>query len=361
MSITKKSFGRLADGRETDLYILTNASGASVEITNYGGILRAINVPDKNGVLDNVVLGYNDVNGYVPTCGYLGALIGRVGNRIANGECTLNGRKLTLAKNEGGVTHLHGGNVGFNLKLWDVTPIEGICQDQLILKYTSPDGEEGYPGTLKVMVTYTFTDENELMLRYEAVSDQDTLCNLTNHTYFNLCGEASGKKILDHIFEMNCDTFTVVDERCIPTGEQRDVTGTPFDFRAPTRVGDRLAMTQEDEQLRFGTGIDHNFNINDFEAGLRFAVEVSDPDSGRVMDVFTDMPAVQFYAANNLHGVNPGSSGRVYAPHEGFCLETQFAPDSINHPEFIDSVLRAGEKYDFTTIFAFDVMGDEED
>ena len=361
MSIIKKSFGRLADGRETDLYIMTNASGASVEITNYGGILRAINVPDQNGVLGPVVLGYNDVNGYVPTCGYLGALIGRVGNRIAGGECELNGEKLTLAKNENGVTHLHGGNVGFNLKLWDVTPIEGICQDQLILKYTSPDGEEGYPGTLKVMVTYTFTDENELMLRYEAVSDQDTLCNLTNHTYFNLCGEASGKKILDHIFEMNCDTFTVVDERCIPTGEQRDVTGTPFDFRAPTRAGDRLAMTQEDEQLRFGTGIDHNFNINDFEAGLRFAVEVSDPDSGRVMDVFTDMPAVQFYAANNLHGVNPGSSGRVYAPHEGFCLETQFAPDSINHPEFIDSVLRAGEKYDFTTIFAFDVMGDEED
>ena len=361
MSIVKKSFGKLPDGREADLYILTNASGASVEITNYGGILRAVNVPDKDGKIGNVVLGYNDVSGYIPTSGYLGALIGRVGNRIAGGECTLNGKKLTLAKNEKGITHLHGGNVGFNEKLWDATPLEGICQDQLILRYTSPDGEEGYPGTLRVMVTYTFTDENELMLRYEAVSDKDTLCNLTNHSYFNLNGEAGGRTIEDHIFEMNCDTFTVVDKNCIPTGEQRDVTGTPFDLREPTRVGDGLAKTASDEQMSFGGGYDHNFNINDFEAGLRFAAEVVDPESGRVMDVFTDMPAVQFYTANALKGVNPGSSGRVYGPREAFCLETQFAPDSINHPEFIDSVLRAGEKYDFTTIFAFDVVGEDEE
>ena len=186
MSIVKKSFGRLPDGREADLYVLTNATGASVEITNYGGIVRAINVPDKAGKLGNVVLGYNDAAGYCPTTGYLGALIGRVGNRIAKGECELNGEQLHLAKNERGVTHLHGGNVGFNEKLWDVTPVEGICEDLLILKYTSPDGEEGYPGTLRVLVTYTFTDENELIIRYEAVSDKDTLCNLTNHTYFNL-------------------------------------------------------------------------------------------------------------------------------------------------------------------------------
>ncbi len=359
MSIVKKSFGKLPDGREADLYVLTNNSGASVEITNYGGIIRAINVPDKTGKIGNVVLGYNDVAGYCPTTGYLGALIGRVGNRIANGECELNGVKLTLAKNEKGITHLHGGKEGFNVKLWDVTPIEGICEDILIMKYTSPDGEEGYPGELKVMVTYTFTDENELLIRYEAVSDKDTLCNLTNHTYFNLNGEAGGKNIEDHIFEMNCDTFTVVDERCIPTGEQRDVTDTPFNFREPRRVGDSLALTDSDEQLGFGGGIDHNFNINDYEAGLRFAAEVTDPESGRVMDVFTDMPAVQLYCGNTLKGVNPGSSGRVYGKREGFCLETQFAPDSINHPEFIDSVLHAGEKYDFTTIFTFDIA--EED
>ena len=359
MSISCKSFGKLPDGREAALYTMTNASGASVEISNYGGIIRAINVPDKAGRLGNVVLGYNDVSGYVPTCGYLGALIGRVGNRIANGECELNGKKLTLAKNEGGVTHLHGGNVGFNEKFWDVTPIEGICEDTLILKYVSPDGEEGYPGTLRVLVTYTWTDENELIVRYEALSDQDTLCNLTNHTYFNLNGEAGGKTIEDHVFEMNCDTFTVVDARCIPTGEQRDVTGTPFDLREPKRVGDSLALTDRDEQLGFGQGIDHNFNINDFEAGLRFTAEVTDPDSGRVMDVFTDMPAVQLYCGNCLEGIHPGSSGRVYGKREGFCLETQFAPDSINHPEFIDSVLHAGEKYDFTTIFAFDIADAE--
>ena len=358
MSITKKPFGKLSDGRAADLYILTNAGGASVEITNYGGILRAVNVPDRDGHIESVVLGYNDVSGYEPTVGYIGALIGRVGNRIAGGECILNGKKLTLAKNERGVTHLHGGNVGFNMKLWDVQCVEGICQDSLILRYTSPDGEEGYPGTLKVQVTYTFTDDDELIIRYEAVSDQDTLCNLTNHSYFNLSGEASGKTIEDHIFEMNCDTFTVVDELCIPTGEQRDVTGTPFDFREPTRVGDRLALTPLDEQLSYGGGIDHNFNINDFEAGLRFAAEVTDPASGRVMNVFTDMPAVQLYCGNALKGVNPGTSGRVYGKREGFCLETQFAPDSINHPEFIDSVLHAGEKYDFTTIFTFDIAED---
>ena len=360
MSIVKKSFGTLADGRAADLYILTNASGASVEISSYGGIVRAINVPDKAGKLGNVVLGYNDVNGYVPTCGYLGALIGRVGNRIANGECELNGKKLTLAKNEGGVTHLHGGNSGFNEKIWDVTPIEGICEDSLIMKYTSPDGEEGYPGTLKVMVTYTWTDENELLLRYEAVSDKDTLCNLTNHTYFNLEGEASGHTIADHIFEINADTFTVVgDKKCIPTGEQRDVTGTPFDLREPKRAGDGLDLTDQDEQLSYGGGYDHNFNVNDYDAGLRFAVEVTDPVSGRVMDVFTDMPCIQFYAGNGLESIHEGTSGRKYHKREGFCLETQFCPDSINHPEWLDSVLYAGEKYDFTTIYSFDIAEEE--
>ena len=360
MSIIKRSFGKLADGREADLFILTNASGASVEITNYGGIVRAINVPDKSGKIGNVVLGYNDVNGYIPTCGYLGALIGRVGNRIANGECEVSGRKLTLAKNENGVTHLHGGDSGFNEKLWDATPIEGICEDNLILKYVSPDGEEGYPGTLKVMVTYTWTDENELLIRYEAVSDKDTLCNLTNHTYFNLEGEASGHTIADHTFEINADTFTVVgDSKCIPTGEQRDVTGTPFDLRQPVRAGDGLDLTDKDEQMGFGGGYDHNFNVNDYEAGLRFAVEVTEPVSGRVMDVFTDMPCIQFYAGNGLESIHEGSSGRKYHKREGFCLETQFCPDSINHPELLDTVLYAGEKYDYTTIYAFDVA--EED
>lgn len=358
MSITKKPFGKTPCGCDADLYILTNANGSSVEITNFGGILRAINVPDRNGEIGNILLGYPTVEGYTPLNGYLGALIGRVGNRIANGECTVSGQKLTLAKNENGVTHLHGGNVGFDRRIWDVTPVEGICEDSLILKYTSPDGEEGYPGTLRVMVTYTFTDDDALMIHYEAVSDKDTLCSLTNHSYFNLEGEGSGT-ILDHTFEFNCDTFTVIDERCIPTGEQRDVTGTPFDLREPTRLADGMKALDSDEQLRFGKGYDHNFNINDPEADLRFAVQVTAPDSGRRMTVFTDMPAVQFYATNMLEGINPGSCGRKYGAHEGFCLETQFAPDSINHPNFPDSVLYADEKYDYITIFSFGVANED--
>ena len=360
MSIAKTSFGQLPDGRGADLYILTNASGASVEITNYGGIIRAINVPDKTGKIGNILLGYKDVSGYEPLCGYLGALIGRVGNRIARGECEVGGEKLHLAKNEGGKNHLHGGDEGFNKKFWDVTPIEGICEDSLILKYTSPDGEEGYPGTLKVMVTYTFTDENEFIIRYEAVSDKDTLCNLTNHAYFNLEGEGSGT-VLDHTFEINADTFTVGDSELIPTGEQRDVTGTPFDFRNPTRLGDVIAQTETNDQLKAGHGVDHNFNVNDIEAGLRFAVSVVAPKSGRVMNVFTDMPAVQFYAGCCLESVNPGSCGRNYGRFEGFCLETQYAPDSINHPNFPDSVLYAGQKYDFTTVFTFDAAIEDDE
>ena len=358
MSITRTDFGCLADGRRADLYIMKNVAGASVEITNYGGIIRAINVPDKNGEIGNVLLGYKDVSGYEPLCGYLGALIGRVGNRIARGECEVEGKKLSLAKNEGGRNHLHGGNVGFNRKFWEATPVEGICEDSLILKYVSPDNEEGYPGNLKVMVTYTFTDENELIIRYEAVCDQDTLCNLTNHAYFNLEGEGSGT-VLDHEFEINADTFTVGDAELIPTGEMRDVTGTPFDLREPIKLRDALAKPDVDDQLKAGNGIDHNFNINDFEAGLRFAACVTAPVSGRMMNVFTDMPAMQLYCGNGLESIHEGSCGRKYGLNEGFCMETQFAPDSVNHPNFPDSVLYAGEKYDYTTVFSFDVI--EED
>ena len=351
MSIVKTSFGKLPCGCEADLYILKNASGASVEITNFGGIIHAINVPDRDGKLGDVVLGYKDVSGYLPCNGYIGALIGRVGNRIKAGQFTLNGVSYQVAKNEGGKNHLHGGDHGFNEKLWEATPLEGIGQDMLILKTTSPDGEENYPGNLKVMVTYTFTDDNELMIRYEAISDKDTLCNLTNHCYFNLSGEDSGKTIENETMEINADTFTVVDAESIPTGEMRDVTGTPFDLRSGKRIGDEIDADYE--QIRFGGGYDHNFNLND--DGLRFAARVTDPDTGRVMNVFTDMPSVQFYAGNMLKGIHPGKSGRLYDKREGLCLETQFAPDSINHENFPDSVLYAGEKYDYTTIFSFDI------
>lgn len=355
MSIQKKSFGCLPDGREADLYILTNKSGASVEITNYGGIISALNLPDKDGVISNVLLGYSDVSGYVPTCGYLGALIGRVGNRIAKGECTVSGQKLQLAKNDNGLNHLHGGNVGYNERFWDVTPMEGICKDMLILKLFSPDGEEGYPGNLQIMVTYTFTDLNELIIEYEALSDKDTLCNLTNHAYFNLEGEGSGS-VEDHRFYIHADSFTVSDKELIPTGEMRPVEGTNFDFRMPVRLGDVLEKTQEDEQLRNGGGVDHNFNLVPDEDGLALAATVTAPVSGRIMNVYTDMPAVQFYSGNMLESIHPGRCGRQYHKHEGFCLETQFAPDSINQPSFPDSVLYAGEKYDYITIFEFQTV-----
>ena len=346
MSIVKKSFGKLPDGREADLYILTNKSGASVEITNYGGIIRAINVPDRAGKLGNVVLGYNDVAGYVPTCGYLGALIGRVGNRIAKGECELNGQKLTLAKNERGVTHLHGGNVGFNEKLWDVTPVEGICEDDLILKYTSPDGEEGYPGTLKVKVTYTFDDENALTIRYEADTDQDTPVNLTNHAYFNL---NCGGKITNHTLTLDCSRLTVVDDECIPTGELRDVTGTVFDFRGGRLIGQDIDA--DDEQIKNGKGYDHNFVIDG--TGFRRCARLE--GQGRSLTVYTDLPGVQFYAGNMLESDHPGKQGEKYYAREGMCLETQFHPDSVNQPSFPDSVLKAGAHYDHSTKFVFGV------
>ena len=351
MSIVKKSFGKLSDGREADLYILTNASGASVEITNYGGILRAVNVPDKNGKLDSVVLGYNDVNGYVPTVGYIGALIGRVGNRIANGECELNGKKLVLAKNEHGVTHLHGGKSGFNEKLWDVTPVEGICEDHLMLKYVSPDGEEGYPGTLKVMVTYTFTDENELMIRYEAVSDKDTLCNLTNHTYFNLGGHAHGT-VKDHVVAIEADVITKVDSHLIPTGDYMPVTDTPLDLRDGLLLEEGLEVMDTCPQMIPAGGYDHNFVLRKGES-MGIAASVYHEESGRYMEVITDQPAIQLYTACTTNATG-GKDGASYGHYSGFCLETQHCPDDPNHSNFPGTtVLRPGEKYDTTTIYAF--------
>ena len=259
MSIVKKPFGKLPCGCEADLYIMTNASGASVEITNYGGIIKAINVPDKNGKLADVVLGYNDVNGYIPCHGYIGALIGRVGNRINSGKFTLNGVEYQLAKNEKGVTHLHGGDVGFDKKCWDVTPVEGIGQDMLIMKLTSEDGEENYPGKLNVMVTYTFTDNNELMLRYEAMSDKDTLCNLTNHCYFNLAGEASGKTIWDAL-QNGISAWPA------GNGKFPQVAGMTYSFKAAETGNTLTSVTLAD-----GTALDmdarYKVVINSFLAG----------------------------------------------------------------------------------------------
>jgi len=349
MSIARVKFGALPCGARVDEYSLTNACGASVSILNYGGIVTKIIVPDKSGALGDVTLGYDAMDGYVANPGCLGALIGRVGNRINRGRCVLNGVPLQLAANANG-HHLHGGNVGFDKKIWAAEPAEGEGEDSLILTYVSPDGEENYPGELHVTVTYTWTDASELRIRYEAVSDRDTLCNLTNHAYFNLEGEGSGG-IEGHIMQILADRMTVVDGDCIPTGELRDVTGTVFDLREGLRIGEGLKHAETDEQMKCGMGYDHNFVLNG--AGLRRVATVTAPISGRVMDVFTDKVGVQFYAANMLRTKYPGKCGRPYGPREGFCLETQYHPDSVNHPNFPDSVLRAGAKYDFTTTYAF--------
>jgi len=350
--ITQKPFGKV-NGQEVTLYTMTNNSGWSCSVTNYGGILVSINVPDKDGNLGDILLGCSSVEGYIPTNGYVGALIGRVGNRIDSGKATLNGVELTLAKNDGGVNHLHGGNVGFNEKIWNVEPVEEGGYDKLVLTTTSPDGEEGYPGNMDVKVTYAFTNCGKLVIHYEATSDKDTLCNLTNHAYFNLNGEG-GNKVTEQIMQINADYFTPVGASLIPTGELRPVDGTPFDLRKGVRIGDRIDDTT-DEQIRYGGGYDHNFCCNG--EGLREIAKVTDPASGRVMTVQTDLPAVQFYAANMLNTMI-GKCGREYGPRDGLCLETQTYPDAINHPNFPTCVLKAGEKYDTKTIYEFSTLAE---
>ncbi|MDL2205517.1 galactose mutarotase [Eubacteriales bacterium OttesenSCG-928-N13] len=347
MSIEKKPFGQLHTGEKADLYILKNGSGAWVSITNYGGIITSIHVPGRDGKLVDVLLGANDVSGYAPhNNGYLGALIGRVGNRIGNGVAILNGQPLYLAKNSNG-QHLHGGNVGFDRKLWSVKMDK--LTNSLMLSYVSPDGEENYPGTLEVRVTYTWSERNALSIHYEATSDKDTLCNLTNHAYFNLNGEDSGS-IVDHEIQIDADRLTVVDEFCIPTGELRDVTGTPFDLRKMTRIAEGLVLESSDEQLTFGGGYDHNFALNG--SGYREIVKLKGDKTGIDMTVETDQPGVQLYIGNGLNGSFIGKK-RPYEKRDGLCLETQLFPDSVNHNNFESCVLLAGEKYDTTTCYTF--------
>lgn len=349
MTMEKSAFGRLPDGREAALYTLTNKAGGSVSISDLGGTLVSLKVPDREGKLTDVLLGYGQIQGYYPNKGYLGALIGRVGNRINRGQCQLDGRALHLNANSHG-HHLHGGTEGFDRKLWSATMLPE--SGQLVLEYVSPDGEENYPGTLRVKVTYAFSEDNALSIHYAALCDRDTLCNLTNHAYFNLAGEGSGD-VLDHEIMIAADRFTVVDQDCIPTGELRPVDGTPFDLRKPIRLGDGLAHQASDQQMTCGNGYDHNFCLNG--AGLRQVASVYAPSTGIRMTVDTDQPGVQFYTGNSLQGVNVAKCGHIYGQREGLCLETQNYPDAINHPNFPSPVLRAGRRYDTTTIYRFSV------
>ena len=350
-NITKQSFGKTGDGENVDLYTLTNNLGMQAKIMNYGGIVVSLKVPDRNGKMDDVVLGFNDLDSYLKGHPYFGAIVGRYGNRIAKGRFTLNGFEYKLAVNNG-ENHLHGGIKGFDKVVWTAKEMRTKMGPALSLTYISKDGEEGYPGTLTATVVYTLTNNNELKLDYTVTTDKDTVSNLTHHSYFNLAGEGNGD-ILSHILTLNGSRFTPTDTGSIPTGELKAVAGTPFDFLKPTVIGKRI--NDQDQQLQYGSGYDHNFVVNGKFGSLRSAATVYEPTSGRVLEVWTTEPGVQFYTGNFLDGTLTGKSGKVYQKRFGFCLETQHYPDSPNHPAFPTTTLKKGATYRSTTVYRFKV------
>jgi aldose 1-epimerase len=347
----KEPFG-VVDGTRVSLYTLRNASGMEARITNYGGIIVSLKVPDRKGIPGDVVLGYDSLASYVKASPYFGCLVGRYGNRIAAGKFSLGGTEYTLAVNSP-PNHLHGGNKGFDKVIWTVHESESVPGKSLVLTYTSKDGEEGYPGKLETRVVYSLTDSNELKIQYTATTDKPTVVNLTQHSYFNLAGPGDGT-ILGHELMIAADRFTPIDAAFIPTGELRPVKGSPLDFSTLTAIGARI--NQDDEQLRYGLGYDHNFVLNKPEGTFGLAARVVERTTGRVMEVFTSEPGVQFYSGNFLDGTCVGKGGKPYQHRYGFCLETQHYPDSPNHPDFPSTVLRPGEEYNTTTVYRFSVL-----
>src|ERR1043165_8249478 len=347
-TVTKAPFGTV-DGQSVDLYTLRNTHGVEATITNYGGIVVSLKVPDRNGKFDDVVLGFNDLDSYLKPGPYFGALIGRYGNRIAKGRFTLNGVEYKLAVNNG-ENHLHGGIKGFDKVVWTGAEMKTRLGPALALTYVSKDGEEGYPGNLTTRVVYTLTNNNELKIEYSATTDKDTVTNLTHHSYFNLAGEGNGD-ILNHLVTINADRFLPTDAGSIPTGELRKVAGTPFDFLTAHRIGERI--NQDDEQLKLGNGYDHTWIINGRPGTLRLAATAYETTSGRTMQVWTTEPGVQFYTGNFLDGTLTGKSGKIYQRRFGFCFETQHYPDSPNHPAFPTTTLKKGATYTSTTIYRF--------
>lgn len=350
--IVSEPFGTTPDGTEVERYTLVNARGMRVRILTYGGIVQSIEVPDRRGRFANVALGFATLEDYVErNSPYFGAIIGRYANRIGGASFTLDGEEYTLAANDG-ENSLHGGNKGFDKRVWDATPVPPTRRGVgLELAYTSPDGEEGYPGTLTVEVVYTLTNANELRIDYRASTDAPTIVNLTNHSYFNLQGEGTGS-ILDHWMKIYARHYTPVDETLIPTGRIARVAGTPMDFTRPHRIGERIR--NDFEQLVIGRGYDHNYVLKrrDDERLVR-AARVGDPESGRVLEIFTTQPGMQFYSGNFLDGTLIGTGGRMYRQSDGFALETQHFPDSPHHPNFPSTVLRPGEKFRSTTVYEF--------
>jgi aldose 1-epimerase len=346
--VQKQAFGT-REGRPVNLYTLTNSHGVEVRAMNYGGIIVSIRVPDRKGQFADIVLGHETLDGYVPNPPYIGAIVGRYANRIANGTFTLDGKTYTLPKNDGPNT-LHGGVARtFDKVVWDDAPLNGKTPG-VMFTYLSKDGEEGFPGNLTAKVTYSLNDENELVIDYEATTDKATPINLSQHSYFNLAGEGSGD-ILNTELMLNADRFTPVDKNLIPTGELREVKGTPFDFTTSTRIGARIEDPYD--QMVLGHGYDHNFVLNRKGSGLELAARAYEPSSGRVLEVLTTQPAVQFYTGNFLDGTVTGKQGHVYKRRNAFCLETQHYPDSPNHPDFPSTILKPGQKFHEKTVFKF--------
>ncbi|TDH21451.1 galactose mutarotase [Segetibacter sp. 3557_3] len=333
-----------ADGKKVYLYTLTNKNGMVVTITNYGGVVTSWTMPDKNNNKGNIVLGFNELKGYQAPPPYFGALIGRYGNRIANGKFTLDGKEYKLATNND-KNHLHGGNKGFDKVVWDATP--STDSSALTLNYLSKDGEEGYPGNLKVTVKYTLTDNDELRIVYDAETDKATPVNLTNHSYFNLTGDVSNN-ILNHSLSIDADRYTPVDKTLIPTGELKAVSGTPFDFKTSKLIGTDIGKVPG--------GYDHNFVLNGTSGSMRKVAVLSDSTSGRQLTVFTTEPGLQFYSGNFLDGKLQTSDGKSINKHTGLCLETQHFPDSPNKPAFPSTILKPGEKYHTETTYAVAVV-----
>jgi aldose 1-epimerase len=352
-ALTRAPFGRLPDGRAVEQFTLTNAHGIEVRVITYGGIVTALRTPDRSGNLDDIVLGYDSLAGYLGASPYFGAIVGRYANRIANGEFTLARKTYHLARNNG-PNSLHGGTRGFDKVLWAGEPFQNDSGVGVILRYTSPDGEEGYPGTLAAQVTYTLTPHDQLLVDYQATTDRATPINLSQHSYWNLRGSARGD-ILDHRLTLFASVYTPVDSTLIPTGKIAPVTGTPFDFRRSTAIGARIE--QADTQLRYGRGYDHNWVLDRRgRAGLLPAAHLEDPESGRTLDISTTEPGIQFYSGNFLDGTITGKGGRVYGHRFGLCLETQHFPDSPNHANFPSTILRPGRTYRSRTVFTFGLI-----
>jgi aldose 1-epimerase len=344
MSAKEEPFGQTPDGRQVALYTLTNPNGIKARITNFGAILVSLEVPDRDGNVADVTLGFDNLDGYLGEHSYFGAIVGRYANRIGKAGFMLNGVEYKLAANNG-ENHLHGGTKGFDKMVWKLDDLRAEGDEASVkMSYISEDGEEGYPGNLACSVTYTLTKDDELKISYEADTDKATVVNLTNHSYFNLGGQGTGD-VLGHELMLNADKYTVVDEGLIPTGENRSVKDSPMDFTISASIGSRIAQIEG--------GYDHNYVLRSGGGSLALCARAYEPTSGRVMEIYTTEPGVQFYTGNFLDGSVTGKSGKVYKKHYGFCLETQHFPDSPNKPDFPSVVLEPGQKYATTTVFKF--------